>query len=168
MVPSLERSEYMYELREIAANIVMERCKHGEVSLGLDAGHVDNGKVADVTDDVEPHGADVSPSQHEDVQVGPAFHIPMTQEKTLHDLPSQLDIDWQESASQGPIDIAATARNLTDELDVASTLLNAALPVHVEVDTFVQVSQIAHEAVMDANQQPSSTITTNTADASNI
>ena len=106
MVPSLERNEYMYELREIADNIVRERCKHVEVNLGLDTGLADSGKVADAVDVdepvVEPTVADDSPSQHGDVQVGPAFHIPMTQDKTLLDLPNQLDFDWQESASQGP------------------------------------------------------------------
>ena len=168
MVPSLERSEYMYELREIASNISRELCKHAEVDLGLDRGGADSCKVSDAPVDVEPpeepHAADNSPSQPGDVEVGPAFHIPMTQEKTLLDLPSQLDFDWQEQASQGPSIAPATARNLGEQLDEASTRLNAAMPIHVQEDTFVQVSQIAHEAVMDATQQPFSTITTNTMD----
>ena len=172
MVPSLECTEYMYKLQEIANNIVRECCKHAEVHLPTHTGGVDSCKVLDASDDVEPpvepHGADDSPSQHGDMHVGPAFHIPMTQEKTLLDLPNQLDFDWQESKSHGPSIAPATAQNLGEELDVANTPLNAALLVHVEVDTFVQVSQIAHEAVMDATQQPFITITTNTADASNV
>ena len=73
----------------------------------------------------------------------------MTQEKTLLELPSQLDFDWQESATQGPSIAPPAAQN----------------PVE-EVDTFVLVSQIAQEAVMDATQGPPSTLTTRTADAS--
>ena len=172
MVPTLERSEYMYELREIADNIVRERCKHAEVNLGLCTGTASSSKVAEATDVVkplvEPHSADDSPSDHGDAHVGPAFHIPMTQEKTLLDLPSQCDFDWQESASQGPSIAPATARNLDEDLHVASTPLNATLSGNVQVDTFVTVSQIAREAVMDATKQPFSTTTTSNADASNI
>jgi hypothetical protein len=172
MVPSLDRSEYMYELREIAANISRELCKHAEVDLGLHTGGADSCKVPDATDGaetpVEPRVADDSPSQPADVHVGPAFHIPMTQEKTLLDLPSQLDFEWQESASQGAGIAPNTARSLGEELHIAITPLNVVLPVHVEVDTFVQVSQIAHEVLMNATEQPCSTIATNTAEASNV
>ena len=174
MVPSLERSEYMYELREIGDNIARERCKQAEVNLGLDTGVADGCKVADAADVVEPGVAptvtDDSPSQREDVDVGPAFHIPMTQEKTLGDLPSQLDFDWQESESQGPRIATSSARNIGEDLDGASTTFNPALPGDMQVESFVQVSQIAHEAVMDATTdvQPFSPITTNSADASNV
>ena len=41
-----------------------------------------------------PHNGTInSPSTHGDAQVGPAFHIPMTQERNVQDLPSQLDFD---------------------------------------------------------------------------
>lgn len=146
MVPSLERGEYMYELREIASNISRELCKHAEVDLGLDRGGPDSCKVADAPVDVEPpvepHAAEDSPSHPGDVEVGPAFHIPMTQEKTLLDLPSQLDFDWQEQASQGPGIAPAIARNLGEQLDEASTPVNAALPIDVQVDEFVQVRKL--------------------------
>lgn len=168
MVPLLEQPEYMYELRNIADNIVRERCKHSEVQPPTHIACVASYKVADVSEGVEEpvesQVPDGSPSTHGDGHVGPAFHIPMTQEKTLLELPSQLDFDWQEQASQGPSIAPATARNLGEQLDEASTRLNAAMPIHVQEDTFVQVSQIAHEAVMDATQQPFSTITTNTMD----
>ena len=153
MVPSLEQPEYMYELRNIADNIVRERCKHSEVQPPTHTACVASYKVADVSEGVEEpvesQVPDGSPSTHGDGHVGPAFHIPMTQEKTLLELPSQLDFDWQESATQGPSIAPAAAQN----------------PVE-EVDTFVLVSQIAQEAVMDATQGPPSTLTTRTADAS--
>ena len=44
----------------------------------------------DVQPPVEPHSKDdaaKSPSTHGDMHVGPAFHIPMTQGRTLQDLP---------------------------------------------------------------------------------
>ena len=160
MVPSLERPEYMYELRQIADNIVKERCKHSELHSDPQfVTHTEGGpsyKVAEGSEFIESP-ADVapkdSPSQPGDSHVGPAFHIPMTQEKSLQDLPSQLDFDWQESATPCPSTAATTARSLGEELNVVSTPAVAASPPHVEVDTFVQVSQIAQEAVMDATQQ---------------
>ena len=54
MVPSLERSEYMYELRNIAENIVMERCKNSEVHLPTHTEYVESYKVADADQDSRP------------------------------------------------------------------------------------------------------------------
>lgn len=47
MVPPLERSEYMYELRNIADNIVRERLEHSEVHPPVHNGPetFDSGKV---------------------------------------------------------------------------------------------------------------------------
>ena len=103
----------MYELHNIAENIVRERCKHSEVHPPTHTGGVESYKVADATEDVQPpvdpHPANDSPSIPADLHVGPMFHIPMTQEKTLQDLPSQLDCDWQDSATPDPSTAPATA-----------------------------------------------------------
>ena len=176
MVPSLERPEYMYELRNIADNIVRERCKHSAVHFPAHTEGVQMHKVAEDSHDHEPplgaRPANDSPSTHETEHAGPAFHIPMTQEKSLQDLPSQLDFDWQDSATPGPSTAAATARNSGEELDVLGTPTLAASPMHVDVDTFVQVSQMGHEAVMDAIHQetpvPPSTTTSGIADATSL
>ena len=160
MVPSLERPEYMYELRNIADNIMRERCKHSELHSDSHFRiHTDAGPSYKVPEDeeyVDPAPAKDVPSQGKDSHVGPAFHIPMTQDKSLEGLPSQLDFDWQDSATPGPMSATITARNLGEELDVAS-------PTHVEVDTFVEVSQIAQEAVEETGDPP--VTTTSIADA---
>jgi hypothetical protein len=91
----------MYELHGIAENIVIERCKHLEVRPNTHTGGGESYKEADGEQDVqppkEPHTAMDSPTVAGDVHVEPVFHIPMTQEKTLQELPSQLDFDWTES-----------------------------------------------------------------------
>ena len=161
MVPSLELPEYMYELRNIADNICRERCKHSELHPDPHfTTHTEAGpsyKVAEDEECVDPQvdaapATDV-PSQAPDSHVGPAFHIPMTQEKSLQDLPSQLDFDWQDSATPCPMSATTAARNLAEELDVVRTPAVAASPTHVQVDTFVEVSQIAQETVMDSAVQ---------------
>ena len=170
MVPSLERTEYLEEVRNIVDNIVRERLEHSEV---LPASH--STPVAEVTScavpqadsqspcsistagnpgaacDVQPRG---EPPAAEDTRqhVGPAFDIPMTQGKSLEDLPSQLDFEWQDSVSPNSTPAHVTARSLGGELDVVGT----SRPI--TVDTFVQVSQIAREAVLDATLQPPSQV----------
>jgi len=171
MVPSLENPEYMYELRGIAENIVRERCKHSELhSDSRFSSHTEAGpsyNVAEGEEYIDPlvdaGPAKDSSSHAKDSHIGPAFHIPMTQEKSLQDLPSQLDFDWQDSATPCPMSGTTTARNLGEELDVVSTPAVAASPIRVQVDTFVEVSQIAQEAVMDSAVQetgdPNATMT---------
>jgi hypothetical protein len=73
----------------------------------------------------------------------PAFIIPMTQEKTLEGLPSQLDFEWTESVSPNPTPA------VVDAVVAAPSVGN---PEVMEVDAFVMVSQIAEEAVKDATQ----------------
>jgi hypothetical protein len=73
----------------------------------------------------------------------PAFVIPMTQEKTLEGLPSQLDFEWTESVSTNPTPA------VVDAAVAAPSVGNAEV---MEVDAFVLVSQIAEEAVKDATQ----------------
>lgn len=171
MVPSLERADLLYELRNIAENIVNERCKHSAVHVPTQPECVKPSKVSDVEEDVHrplaANPATVSPPEPNDHNVGPAFHIPMTQEKSLEDLPSQLDFDWQESVTPGPSVTPATARNLGEELDVASTPPFGAQPTPVDVTEFVEVSEIAKEAVMDAIHQdvPDPSLTTSPAAA---
>ena len=76
----------------------------------------------------------------------------MTQEKSLEDLPSQLDLDWQDSVSLTPTPSLATTRNLGQELEAVASSQVDDPPVVVAIDTFAEVSQIAQEAVMDATQ----------------
>jgi hypothetical protein len=75
MVPSLERTEYMYELHNIAKNIVKERCKHSEVHPPTHTGGIESHKVADASEDVQPpvdpHRADDSPSILQTCMLGP-------------------------------------------------------------------------------------------------
>lgn len=117
MVPKVESSAYMYELRNITENIVRERWTHSEV---------------------QPRAR----SRHEcqaDQPVGPAFDIPMTQDRSLEELPSQLDFDWQESVSPK----AAPARS--EATDVQPTC---------QADSAgVEVSETAHHAVVHSPQQ---------------
>ena len=93
---------------------------------------------------VEPRAADV----------GPTFHIPMSQVSSLEDLHSQLDFEWQDSVSVNPTPILGTTRNLGGELKVNGTPRNTAVPKDVGLDTFVEVLQIGQEAARDATPQP--------------
>lgn len=63
----------------------------------------------------------------------------MTQDKTLEDLPSQLDFDWQDSVSPNPTPVVAAP--------------SVVAPNVTEINAFVMVSQIAAKAVKDATQQ---------------
>ena len=144
MVPSLERTEYMYELHNISENIVNERGKHSEVQPRTHADGADCYKEADGwQDEGPPVGSQPAPASPSNVHVAPVFHIPMTQEKTLQELPSQLDFEWTESATPDPSTAPAAAQNL-----------------QVDVLAFEEVSQIAHEAVIDATSHPPGTSTT--------
>ena len=97
MVPPLEPSEYIPELRNVADIIVRDRLEHNEVhEVRHDAHDVEVEEPVDHADVQEsfPEG-----SGNLGTPVGPAFHIPMTQEKSLEDLPSQIDFEWQDSVS---------------------------------------------------------------------
>lgn len=74
--------------------------------------------------------------------------------QSLVDLPSQLDFEWQDYVSPNPTPMLGTARNLGGELEVVGTPRNTTDPKAVGMDTFVEVSQIAQEAVRDATLQP--------------
>ena len=157
MVPLLERGEYMYELRNIAENIVRERLEHFSVHPPVHSGpHTfQTGEVqescressaipgnAEASEVPQPppdstHAAIDFSSTPGGSQAIPAFHIPMTQERTLEGLPSQMDFDWSASPIPTPAMAAATA----------------VPPKVTEVNAFVMVSQIAEEAVKNATQQ---------------
>lgn len=174
MVTPLAPTEYLYELRAIAENITRERCQDADVHkpqttlLEEDIHHceqqVTNATTANTSCDpsireasevvrplVEPkskHMANDPPSA--DVgPVGPAWHIPMTQERTLQDLPSQLELDWQDSVPSTP---TASPAAIAEELGVVGPSQVVKPHVVVAVDTFAEVSQIAAEVVMDATQ----------------
>lgn len=159
MDPPLERHPYMYELRNVAENIARERLENSErhpvghsghetgepsevqASFREHADNLGNAEASEV-EHTPPHTAHVttdSPSTDGGTQVGPAFHIPMTQDKTLEDLPSQLYFDWQDSVSL----------NLTPPGPKASDVPQAV----TEVNAFAEVSEIAEEAVKHATHQ---------------
>ena len=130
MVPPLERNDYLGELRNIADNMVRERGEHTELHPAVHTGQ-GTGQETGQESFPENSGSLGTP-------VGPAFHIPMTQDKSLEELPSQIDIEWQESVSP----------NLTPALATSS----AVAPKDTEDNAFVEVSQIAEEAVVNAAQ----------------
>ena len=132
MAPPLERSGYLYELRAVAENIVRERGEHSEVHPpGLSGGG-----PMELGEEQEPLPGS---SDNLGMPIGPAFHIPMTQDKTLEELPSQIEFEWQDSV----------APNLTP----AQATTIAAAPTSTEDNAFVEVSEIAQEAVVHATQQ---------------
>lgn len=161
MVPPMERSECIWELCNIAENIVRERLEHSEVhppargdpdiseradlqqSCRESSGLLGNAEASEV-EQPPPQSTCVSIDSPCTPEAMPAFVIPMTQEKTLEDLPSQMDFDWQDSVSPNPtpadVGVAVAAASVGD-------------PKVVEVDAFVIVSQIAEEAVKSATQQ---------------
>jgi hypothetical protein len=158
MVPPLERPEYMLELRNIAENIARERLEHSEVhppaqgepqideradvqeSCRESSAHLGNAEVSEV-EQPDPRTMRVSIDSPSTPEAMPAFVIPMTQEKSLEELPSQLDFDWQDSVSSNPTPAG------TGAVVAAASEAN---PKVMEVDTFVLVSQIAEEAVKNA------------------
>jgi len=131
MVSPLECSEYLYELRNVAENIVREQCEHSEVHSPRLSGHglVECGEVQESFSES---------SSNLGTPFGPTFHIPMTQDKTLEELPNQIDFEWQDSLSPKLIPALATSI--------------ATAPIDTEDNAFVEVSQIAQEAVVHAIQ----------------
>ena len=130
MVPPLERSEYLYELRNVAENVVRERCEHSEAHPRGLSGH---GPVECGEESVPESSPNMS------TPLGPAFHIPMTQDKSLEDLPSQIDFEWHDSVSPNIAPALATGTG------TART--------ETQDNTFGEVSQIAEEAILQATQR---------------
>jgi hypothetical protein len=172
MVPPPEPTEYLYELRAIAENISKERGHHSElhpevanlyeayiVDSQVQVTNASNADIPEAAEVVQPRvdpdsiqNGEEAAGRDAGVQAGPAWEIPMTQAKSLEDLPSQLDLEWQDSASLTPNPSHAATRNLGQELEaVASSPVRDAAVV-VEVHTFAEVSQIAQEVVMDATE----------------
>ena len=175
MVPPLEPTEYLYELRAVAENIIRERLGHSEVhhaevphyevqihECGEEVTNGSNAEdvvpIAEVVEIVEPkvgpdstHMAKDVLATVESVQVGPAWEIPMTQEKSLADLPSQLDLDWQDQPSLTPTPSLVATRNLGQELEAAASEVEDP-PVVVAATTFADVNQLAQDVVMEATE----------------
>lgn len=140
MVPPLEQHEFMSELRNIADNILRERWEHVEVHQ---RGHSMQEPIesADVHKPLE--GSAVQESNPDvsgnlGAPVGPAFDIPMTQQKTLEELPSQIDLEWQGSISPSLTPNEATTSAVTTK--------------DTEDNAFAEVQQIAEEAAEHATQ----------------
>jgi hypothetical protein len=174
LVPPHYPTEYLFELRCVAENISRERGLHSEVhppastlvpqqapqcepqvtdaiaSDGIcNVGTSEaSGVEQPAVDPESKENAGNAPSSGADAHIGPAWlNIPMTQEKSLQDLPSQLDLDWQDLVLPTPMPSLA-ARNPGEELEVVGSTQNVEPPV--VVDTFAEVSQIAQEAVVGA------------------
>lgn len=157
MVPPRVSSEYMYELRLIAENIVRERLENLEPVVHIGAEPVEGDRAqesfressanlanADASEveqppPVSPHATIDSTSTPGDSQAIPAFHIPMTQAKSLEELPSQLDFEWQDSECPNPTPVVAAA--------------SVEPPNAMEMNAFDLVSQIASEAAKNATEQ---------------
>ena len=148
MVPPRVRSEYMYELRLIAENIVRERLENfdpverykAQETFHESSGNLGNAaaSVVEQPQPLSPH-AQMDSTTAGDSQAIPAFHIPMSQAKGLEELPSQLDFEWQDSVCPNPTPVVAEA--------------SVEAPIAMETDAFVLVSQIASEAVKNAIEQ---------------
>ena len=96
-----------YELQVVAYDIIIERYKHldvhhfeVEVANASNYDNICNFSMPLVPIDVQPsvepqskHDVEDFPSTYVDVHVGPTWHISMTQERYLQDLPNQLDLD---------------------------------------------------------------------------
>lgn len=194
MVPSLERAEYLDELRNIADNVVRERLEHSEVhplahtgpltdasSCEMAQSHsqtptnigtsAKDGGLEGVGPCFETHVSDVTEDAQcvqRHVDVRPAFDIPMTQAKSLEELPSQLEFDWQDSTPSIPTPCVGAARNLDGDLDGVVTPRSEPGPTDVGTGTFVEVSQIAREAVLDSAPQPTAEALTPLATTSDV
>lgn len=177
MVPPPVPTEFLYDLRAIAENVSRDRCVQWEVhppkatdsEVVVPVGEVEvtnatnsvavcKPQVAEVADVapplVEPESiVHVTNSLSPDpaVHVSPAFDIPMTQERSLQDLPSQLDVDWTESVAPTPTPSLAATRNLGEALEAVGSSQRVDTAVLMPDDAFVVVSQIAREAVTDAS-----------------
>lgn len=178
MVAPPEPTEFLYELRAVAENISRERCEqvevhppeaaHLEVHTHVTEMEVTNASNSDnVCNSSIPQAAEVAQPPVEPefgfgVHVGPAWHILITQERSLQDLPSQMDLDWQDSVTPTPTRSPAATRSLGEELEAvgSSQVTEHAVgssqvvePAVVEsVDGFAEVSQIAQEAVTEATE----------------
>lgn len=179
MVPSLDRTEFMDEIRSVADNMVrgtleqaemhpiahstptadVTSCDEAQLTPPSPASTGTHGKAGGREDDAGNSPSAQAPSAHGVDPVGPAFHIPMTQSKSLEELPSQLDFEWQDAVSPNSTPAQVTARNLGGELDVVGTSRLGTVSQGADVGAFLEVSQIAHEAVHDATQQPPSQVT---------
>lgn len=135
MVPPVEPSEYLEELRNHAETVSRERMEQSELHPPGLSGH----EPVECSEEQEsfPEGPG-----NLGTPLGPAFHIPMTQDRTLEELPSQIDIEWQDSVSPLPASALGTTA--------------AAAPAYPQDSEFVEVSQIAQEAVVQASQQAAS------------
>jgi hypothetical protein len=174
LVPVREPYEFVCDLRALAENISRERCIQWDphppkaVHREVDVAEVDVEVTIASTPEVEaiastPKPAQVtppagetmsevrvtnSPSTDAGVNVGPAWHIPMTQ--ALQELPSQLDVDWPDSVALTPTPSNGTTRNLVEELDAVGASQPVDTPIVIPLSAFVEVSQIAQKAVTDA------------------
>ena len=172
MVPSLERTERMEELRNVADNIVRERSEHAEVvPVGHSRPRTDNSfsdmaqtdigqSVTAAASEAQSDVAEESQRARVEVDVGPALQIPMTQAKSLEELPSQLVFDWQNSEEPNPTPALGAARNLDDQLDGVGTPRSVPATVDEGIDPFQEISQITHDAVMHAVPQPNPSVPT--------
>ena len=179
MVPPPKPTEFFYELRAVAENISRERCEqvevhppqaaHHEVDIHVTDMEVTNASNSEnVCNSSIPQAAEVAQpsvepeSRDVGVHAGPAWHIPMTQERSLQDLPSQMDLDWQDPLTPTPTPSLAATRSLGEELEAvrSSQIVKHAVgcsqvvepAVVVSVDDFAEVSQIAQEAVTEATE----------------
>ena len=177
MLPPPEPTEFLYDLRSVAENIGSMRCSQSEVhppecQQPEVVAHVTEVEVTDasnsnnvcalgtpqVADSVQPlveldsrQNVPKPPSIDAGVNDGPAWVIPMTQERSLHDLPSQMDLDWQEPLTATPTPSHAATRNLGEALQAVGSSQVVEPDVALPVDAFAEVSQIAQEAVTDAS-----------------
>ena len=133
LVTPLVPQEYMYELHNIAENIARERCDYSEVRPQVQS-EPECEESVEVQHPVAEDGGNAV-----DAEDGPAFSIPMTQGKTLVDLPSQMDFDWQYLVSPKGTPAEPTGM--------------AVPPKDPDESAFLEVQQIAEEAVVHATQQ---------------
>jgi len=133
LVTPLVPQEYMYELHNIAENIARERCDYSEVRPQVQS-EPECEESVEVQHPVAEDGGNAA-----DAEDGPAFSIPMTQGKTLVDLPSQMDFDWQYLVSPKGTPAEPTGM--------------AVPPKDPDESAFLEVQQIAEEAVVHATQQ---------------
>ena len=151
----------MYELRALSENVVREHgetlevhpptpiqneaAMHGCKVEATNTTNVGNTSKTYVVKDLQllmetQSNAEHSVSMHAYVHVGSAWYILMIQDKTLQDLPSQVELDWQDSVSFLINLSFNAAQNLAENLDVVGKSQTAELSVVVAVGTFAEVS----------------------------
>ena len=176
MLPPPEPTEFLYEIRVVAENIGTLRCSQSEVhppecQQPEVVAHVPDVEVTNASNSNNvctlgtPQAAESaetlvernsvqnmlkSPSTDPGVNDAHAWVIPMTQERSLHDLPSQMELDWQDSVTTTPTPSLAATRNLGEALEAVGSERVVEPEVVLPVDAFAEVSQIAQEAVTDA------------------